>query len=118
MTAALLSLLLAAAPPRDKDGHILRDRSAVRQFQREAWCPSTGKRGGKCPGYVVDHPEPLCAGGKDAPSNMQYQRADLARAKDVLELQLCGVRVSKRSVVRAWCVLGIATGDACNSEGR
>ena len=37
------------------------------------------------PGYVVDHIVPLAKGGKDVPSNMQWQTIAEARAKDRVE---------------------------------
>jgi len=36
-------------------------------------------------GYVVDHIVPLACGGLDAPSNMQWQTKEQARAKDKVE---------------------------------
>src|SRR5436853_590224 len=50
-----------------------RDRAQRQAFMREHPCPSTGKTRGACRGYVVDHVIPLCAGGADHPSNMQWQ---------------------------------------------
>jgi len=41
------------------------------------------------PGYVVDHVVPLCAGGADAPSNMQWMDRQSAKAKDRLERAYC-----------------------------
>ncbi len=41
------------------------------------------------PGYVVDHIVPLCAGGADAPSNMQLQTKRAALRKDVGERAQC-----------------------------
>jgi hypothetical protein len=38
---------------------------------------------------VVDHIVPLCAGGADAPQNMQWQSAAEAKAKDKLERSQC-----------------------------
>lgn len=45
-------------------------------------CPATGKTKGACPGFVVDHINPLCAGGLDAPSNMQWQTLAESKIKD------------------------------------
>lgn len=58
-------------------------------FKRENPCPSTGLRGGSCPGHVVDHIEPLCAGGPDHRSNMQWQTAAEAKVKDREERRIC-----------------------------
>lgn len=41
------------------------------------------------PGYVVDHIIPLCAGGQDDPTNMQWQEKVASYRKDVFERQLC-----------------------------
>jgi len=41
------------------------------------------------PGYVIDHIIPLCAGGKDEPSNMQWQELAASYRKDVFERALC-----------------------------
>jgi hypothetical protein len=45
---------------------------------------STGR-----PGYVVDHIKPLACGGADAPSNMQGQTIEAAKAKDRVERLGC-----------------------------
>lgn len=68
------TLLLATAP---------RSSSAVRAFQTQ-----TGHPGGWA-GRVVDHIIPLCAGGADAPSNMQWQLAAASYRKDAFERALC-----------------------------
>ena len=47
---------------------------------------------GACPGYVVDHVKPLCAGGADAPANMQWQTVQDGKAKDRDERRLCAAR--------------------------
>ncbi len=42
-----------------------RDPAQRAAFTKMYPCPSTGKTKGRCPGYVVDHVVPLCAGGRD-----------------------------------------------------
>jgi hypothetical protein len=37
---------------------------------------------GACPGYVIDHINPLECGGADAPFNMQWQTIAEGKAKD------------------------------------
>jgi hypothetical protein len=70
---------------RDSHGRIKRSGSAKAAFERQIPCPSTGRTSGRCPGYVVDHVKPLECGGADAPSNMQWQTAAEAKAKDKTE---------------------------------
>ena len=66
-----------------------RDPGARRAFQKTHPCPSTGRTSGPCPGFVVDHVRPLCAGGSDTPANMQWQSLEESKRKDRLELQEC-----------------------------
>lgn len=67
---------------RDARGRIARDPHAKEAFRRTHPCPSTGKKYGACPGYVVDHIRALKHGGADDPSNMQWQTRAAAKAKD------------------------------------
>ena len=82
-----LTLIVAAAAtgdaqradpgaPRDKHGKIARSEKAKDEFKRQ-----TGYPHGR-PGYVIDHIVPLAKGGRDAPSNMQWQTNAEAKAKD------------------------------------
>lgn len=75
-------------------GHATAHRSAAArlEFKREHPCPSTGQRRGSCPGYVIDHVQPLCVGGPDIPNNMQWQTLAEAKKKDRLEVALCRLR--------------------------
>lgn len=83
-TAALALLLcLSACATHERSGA---QRAA---FARANPCPATGKPHGPCPGYVVDHVIPLCAGGPDRPSNMQWQNTAEGKLKDKDERAQC-----------------------------
>lgn len=56
--------------------HSHRSAAAKRNFERETGCPHGPKS------YVVDHIVPLAYGGRDEPSNMQWQPVTEAKAKD------------------------------------
>ncbi len=75
----------ATGEPRDRHGRIRRSRVARSSFEHSHPCPATGKSYGRCPGYVVDHVRPLECGGPDSPTNMQWQTAAAAHAKDKTE---------------------------------
>ncbi len=64
---------------RDQNGHIKRSQAAKGAFMR-----MTGYPHGRL-GYVVDHIIALKHGGADAPSNMQWQTVEEAKAKDKWE---------------------------------
>jgi len=82
----------SATPPRSNptisagNGHnskIERNEEAKLQFMRQSGYAHGRK------GYVVDHVVPLACGGADAPSNMQWQTAEEAKAKDKWERNGC-----------------------------
>ena len=75
----------AQAVARDAKGKIARSRVARAKFKKSHPCPSTGRSSGACPGFVIDHIQPLKRGGTDSPSNMQWQTTAAAKAKDKWE---------------------------------
>jgi hypothetical protein len=71
-------------------GHAIgRDQKQRAAFVKAHPCPATGKARVPCPGYVVDHIRPLCAGGADHARNMQWQTIAAAKEKDRLEHAEC-----------------------------
>lgn len=62
---------------------------AKAEFKAAHPCPATGRATGRCPGWIIDHVIPLCAGGEDAPSNMQWQTVEAAGIKDRFEWEEC-----------------------------
>jgi len=93
--AAFAALLAITATARDggvaEEGASkpARSAAAMREFRRLHPCPATGEVRGSCPGWVVDHVRPLCAGGPDTPPNMQWQTIEDAKVKDADERRLC-----------------------------
>jgi len=81
MAWMLVALALFAGAPRS--------RAVVRAFRADHPCPSTGRTTGACPGWVVDHGIPLCAGGADDVRNMHWQATTDAKWKDGEERRLC-----------------------------
>lgn len=87
MTAALL---LAASLAHAK---VVRDPAQVYAFRSTHPCPVNGSKHGACPGYVVDHRQPLCSGGADAPTNMTWEPLPESLRKDREEDALCRIMV-------------------------
>jgi hypothetical protein len=66
-----------------------RSAGEVRAFRQENPCPATGRRGGACPGWAVDHVRPLCAGGEDKRFNMQWISDQDHRFKTLVDVREC-----------------------------
>jgi hypothetical protein len=81
----LLVCLLPSFDARATDVPHKRSTTARSHFKRGHPCPSTGMSTRRCPGYVIDHIDPLECGGADAPFNMQWQTIAEAKAKDTWE---------------------------------
>lgn len=88
--AAVLLAVAAHAGPRD--------RGEVRAFRAQHPCPATGQPRGVCPGYHVDHVIPLCAGGADHRSNMQWITVADHRFKTLVDVKECR-RAKSRGVM-------------------
>ena len=82
--AAALALVTAAGTNATE-----RDRHQRALFMKKHPCPGNGHTSGRCPGYIVDHIKPLCAGGADRPGNMQWQTVQEAKVKDRQERKMC-----------------------------
>jgi len=82
-----VALTLATSAP--AAARMPRSNSVRHAFVQMHPCPALGWAGGSCRGFVVDHKEPLCAGGSDAADNMQWQPISEAKEKDRLERAVC-----------------------------
>lgn len=81
-SAALIALLPAADAAQ-------RSKAARAEFTRQNPCPSTGRYRGACPGFEVDHIEPLCAGGADIAANMQWISREDHKVKTRKDIKHC-----------------------------
>lgn len=86
LSAALATALLAAALNADATTRSAQARAA---FKKQYPCPTTGRPRGACPGWVIDHVQPLACGGPDHPANMAWQTTADAKSKDRWELKVC-----------------------------
>lgn len=84
-TEAMAMSTLTATPNTDA----IRKPSTVVQFRKLYACPATGKVQSTCPGWVIDHIVPLCAGGTDSVDNMEWQTAKDSYKKDAFERSVC-----------------------------
>ena len=73
-------------------GAAARNPATVDAFKAANPCPATGQIQETCPGYIVDHKYPLCAGGKDEVANMQWQTREQSYVKDRIEHELCALK--------------------------
>ena len=93
---SVFALSLLALASQSESAESQRSKKAIAEFKRENPCPANDKKRGSCPGYVIDHIEPICAGGADAPINMQWQMVKDAKSKDRDEKRQCAKQREKR----------------------
>jgi hypothetical protein len=94
---AVLALVLACisdvqAQSKTTCPPVKRSTTVLRQFRKSTICPATGKiEPRSCPGYVIDHKEPLCKVGKagDVLSNLRYQEYFASLITDMNERAEC-----------------------------
>lgn len=91
----LFGLLAIAALSSNAVAGQVRSQSAISDFKQLHPCPANGSTKGSCPGYVIDHVEPLACGGPDTPANMQWQTTADSKAKDKWERSDCGLMAVK-----------------------
>lgn len=84
--ALALCLVLSATSAWSR---IPRSTAVVAEFKRANPCPATGARRGPCAGWEVDHIIPLCAGGSDSASNLQWLTRLDHRQKTKLDVMQC-----------------------------
>jgi hypothetical protein len=89
LTEKVIALALAACCFAAPIEGASRSHAAIAAFKRQQPCPGTGRASGPCSGWTIDHIEPLCAGGADDPSNMQWQTTAEAKVKDKQEWARC-----------------------------
>lgn len=90
----------SATTERGDDGRIKRSEAAKDDFKQANPCPSNGRRSGPCPGYVIDHINPLACGGADDPGNMQWQTMEAAKEKDKWERDGCEGKAVKQEIFK------------------
>jgi hypothetical protein len=89
MRLPLLAALLAAALITAPEAKTQRSYAVKAEFKRLNPCPANGNRRGPCEGFQVDHVIPLCAGGLDDVSNLQWLTVEEHKAKTKRESGMC-----------------------------
>lgn len=83
-------LIAACALSTGASAGYARDKKVLRAFVNQQACPATGLHRLPCPGYVIDHINPLACGGPHSVENLQWQTREDAKAKDKWERRECG----------------------------
>lgn len=91
-TAVMVAFSLFATTA---DARIHRSAAEVLAFKRANPCPSTEQRRGTCPGWQVDHIQPLCSGGPGTVANMQWLSVPNHRTKTRQDVLVCRVQKTR-----------------------
>lgn len=91
LTKSALIFIAACAMSTWADARIERSAAARHAFVKTNACPSTGRHRLPCPGYQIDHVIPLCAGGIDKTSNLQWLEIQAHKGKTRLDIHLCKI---------------------------
>jgi pilus assembly protein FimV len=86
---ARLEAQARSAQARSAPAGKLRGTPAEVEFRKTHPCPSTSEPGEACSGYVVTHVVPLCAGGANEATNMQWLRLEEAIEQERLAQERC-----------------------------
>ncbi len=73
----------------EASARIPRNSEVLREFQRQTPCPATKSTTGRCPGWQIDHVEPLCAGGADRVENLQWLTIQEHKWKTRTDVRVC-----------------------------
>ena len=87
-------LMETSRPPEPKP----KPKATLRQqelFAKRHPCPASGKVQATCPGYVVSYVKPLCAGGVDRVSNMQWRTIADAKKQEREDRKVCASKAKK-----------------------
>lgn len=87
VAVAVLMALATAWPAADARPH--RSHAVRAEFMRQHPCPANGATRGNCPGWEIDHRQPLKCGGPDSTENMQWLTVQEHKAKTAREAKSC-----------------------------
>lgn len=89
MIRIALGALLFATASFDLQAKEPRSKAAIAEFVRHHPCPATHQPRLPCPGWEIDHRQPLKCNGADTPANLQWLTVAAHRAKTKAEAGHC-----------------------------
>jgi hypothetical protein len=82
-------LIAACALSTGATAEYARSKKVLREFVNLQACPSTGQHRLPCPGWQIDHIDPLKCLGLDDTTNLQWLTVAEHKAKTKREAKLC-----------------------------